>query len=550
MPIEITAAFVEIQQKDPFFRKESTDDVPSSDEMLAMLYSMAITRLVNGYVESAHKKRGRSISELAEAVGIPRMLVDIRHESSHRNLPSLRLVRLASVKALDWLKSNYWEPQKKAIPDVQKEIRSRLREMTYYLKTKSAQKLSSEIKGKRKRSGLFRGCNKLSLQMTGRLLSSKSNGSEKKISKNARIIARLYSSYPTQVVSVLLEFFRLHAPDFTDSTDVELSDDSDIGDPPSLADSTHDFKMIITTLSSKKPRLLLSILKMVLEKIEAKESMKYEHGELKHLCSLVPWLLANLRSLKDAGQIGLIGKTPILSTDRNAVPKVSLTKLLQKCLTLSVIGDKHLMDSVMLLAEMIGNNPLKQKLKKLPLLGSKIWDSMEGPILASTEAMLSQEEDSVKQAAAQLELIKLRFQKRGSRGTGQVDGNTDTTNMWTVAKSWIPCPIGMLPCSFSSTAVLPILDKVDDELGRNKVEMNNDKVANDEAANKSDSCSHTEPLESGSATKKLKPTLKEQELDFPEIKFPMEGRLLIDGVWKKVSEQELLAIESNIRIFV
>lgn len=94
-------------------------------------------RLVNGFIEPAHKKTRRSISELAEAVGIPRMLVDIRHgkitpfffiffvllcswifstifalflwkfwysayfshaESSHRNLPSIRLVRLASIK--------------------------------------------------------------------------------------------------------------------------------------------------------------------------------------------------------------------------------------------------------------------------------------------------------------------------------------------------------------------------------------------------------------------------------------------------------------------
>lgn len=36
-------------------------------------------RLVNGFMENAHKKTGRSISELAEAVGIPRVLVDIRH---------------------------------------------------------------------------------------------------------------------------------------------------------------------------------------------------------------------------------------------------------------------------------------------------------------------------------------------------------------------------------------------------------------------------------------------------------------------------------------
>jgi ribosomal biogenesis protein LAS1 len=47
--------------------------------ILYMLLFFSTTRLVNGFVENPHKKTGRSISELAEAVGIPRVLVDIRH---------------------------------------------------------------------------------------------------------------------------------------------------------------------------------------------------------------------------------------------------------------------------------------------------------------------------------------------------------------------------------------------------------------------------------------------------------------------------------------
>lgn len=259
---------------------------------------------------------------------------------------------------------------------------------------------------------------------------------------------------------------------------------------------------------------------------------------------MVPWLLTILRALKDAGRIGLINKTTVLSTDRDSVPKVSLTKLLQKCLTLSVTGDKHLIDSVMLLAEMIGNASLKERLKKLTLLGSKDRDSMEDPILASTETILSQEEDSLKIAAEKLELLKLQFQNHSNRNTGPVDGNTDTTNMWTVAKSWIPCPIGMLPCSFSSTAVLPVLDKVDDGLENMKVEINNDKAVNDQATNKSDLDSHTELWENGSAIKKLKINSEITRVDSRDKIF-LEGLLMIDGFWKKVSEQELLAIEPN-----
>lgn len=77
-------------------------------------------RFVNCFV--GHKKTKFSIAELADSIGIPRVLVDIRHgkkkefffeightnsifhllshviESSHRDLPSLQRVRHASVK--------------------------------------------------------------------------------------------------------------------------------------------------------------------------------------------------------------------------------------------------------------------------------------------------------------------------------------------------------------------------------------------------------------------------------------------------------------------
>lgn len=56
------------------------------------------------------------------------------------------IVRLFYLQALDWLKSNYWEPQRKAIPDVQKEIRCRLREMIHYLKAKYTQRMKAKRK--------------------------------------------------------------------------------------------------------------------------------------------------------------------------------------------------------------------------------------------------------------------------------------------------------------------------------------------------------------------------------------------------------------------
>ena len=60
-----------------------------------MLYCMAIMRLVNGVVEKTRKKEEVSIAVAAEAIGIPRMLIDVRHEGSHREHPTLQIERIA-----------------------------------------------------------------------------------------------------------------------------------------------------------------------------------------------------------------------------------------------------------------------------------------------------------------------------------------------------------------------------------------------------------------------------------------------------------------------
>lgn len=56
------------------------------------------------------------------------MLVDLRHESTHQSLPSLPLLQLASLAALDWLYKHYWTAQSHAVTKVEDGIRSELRE--------------------------------------------------------------------------------------------------------------------------------------------------------------------------------------------------------------------------------------------------------------------------------------------------------------------------------------------------------------------------------------------------------------------------------------
>ena len=82
---------------------------------------------------------------------------------------------------------------------------------------------------------------------------------------------------------MLLEFFHLQGPNFSDDIDMECSDDSKVDDPGPHIDAMCDLKTIITKLSSKKPGLILSILKTVLEMIEVKESAQYGKGNYMYL---------------------------------------------------------------------------------------------------------------------------------------------------------------------------------------------------------------------------------------------------------------------------
>ncbi len=51
----------------------------------------------------------RSIQSIAEEIGIPDWLVDIRHEATHAALPSDEILDTALDVALQWLKDEYWQ---------------------------------------------------------------------------------------------------------------------------------------------------------------------------------------------------------------------------------------------------------------------------------------------------------------------------------------------------------------------------------------------------------------------------------------------------------
>ncbi|XP_010271772.1 PREDICTED: uncharacterized protein LOC104607775 isoform X2 [Nelumbo nucifera] len=573
--VEVTASIVEIQQKDPFFRG-SMDDALDSDEMQAMLYCMAIMRLVNGLIEKTRKKTEVSIGEAADAIGIPRMLIDIRHEGSHRDLPSLQLVRHASMKALDWLKSYYWEPQKNAIPiqrngvSVRKEIKSKLRELAFYISVRQAQQSSlSLIKGKRfKQSELLFGRTTFFSRMAGKLKSLKYGGYKQQITKTMRNLIRLYSSFPLEVVSVLLQFL-LKSSDCSEGNEVDSYKsqvENDLGSLKPIQGTVNVWKLVIAKLSRKEPKFLLTMIKAVLEMIEAQEtpssgtgdhplSLSLYNHQIEFLSSLVLWLIERLKELKNLRCRQ--SENGIPSEEADVIPIATLVEIIRKCLLILAPGNSLLTDSALILAEIIGNDSLVEQLKKLLLLRLPDFDfTDENSSSLDPENFLLQQEEFIVQAAAKLKLLKIQQKKSKMVNSTPINtGMEKKTNTWTLVKSWNPCPIGMLPHALSSSGVLPVLDSTNDHKVQDSLVGSFEEKENCElnrSIGKRDASCGVESLENTNAMKKMKQSVDDVGLDGQSdlSSGGITGRLLIDGFWKKVGEEELQAIGSAIRILV
>jgi ribosomal biogenesis protein LAS1 len=79
---------------------------------LRLAYSSAVVRCINGFADALQQQRfvAAPVSILCGQLGIPSWLVDIRHEASHNALPTLPVLRLATVTLLEYLQREYWIP--------------------------------------------------------------------------------------------------------------------------------------------------------------------------------------------------------------------------------------------------------------------------------------------------------------------------------------------------------------------------------------------------------------------------------------------------------
>ncbi|XP_042579654.1 ribosomal biogenesis protein LAS1L-like isoform X2 [Cyprinus carpio] len=101
--VESTADLVRCQVLD------STGQLEVND--LVLLYGMALVRFVNLITERQQKRVARPLRRLAGNINIPEWVVNLRHDLTHRRLPSLKWCRKGCGFVLDWLHQEYWSRQ-------------------------------------------------------------------------------------------------------------------------------------------------------------------------------------------------------------------------------------------------------------------------------------------------------------------------------------------------------------------------------------------------------------------------------------------------------
>ena len=83
-----------------------------SDVHVREAYSVALMRFVSIMTDQEQKGAfARSVMDLADNMGIPRWIVDLRNSIAHRHMPGLEPLRSGARACLRWLSRHYWQDQ-------------------------------------------------------------------------------------------------------------------------------------------------------------------------------------------------------------------------------------------------------------------------------------------------------------------------------------------------------------------------------------------------------------------------------------------------------
>ncbi|MCJ8748943.1 hypothetical protein PDJAM_G00170350 [Pangasius djambal] len=107
--VESTANLVRCQILDRSGKLERDD--------LVLLYGMALTRFVNLILERKQGRVAKPLRHLASTMNIPEWIVNLRHDITHRRLPTLKWCRKGCEFVLNWLQQQYWSRQLSSLSD-------------------------------------------------------------------------------------------------------------------------------------------------------------------------------------------------------------------------------------------------------------------------------------------------------------------------------------------------------------------------------------------------------------------------------------------------
>ncbi|XP_076598284.1 ribosomal biogenesis protein LAS1L [Chaetodon auriga] len=101
--VECTADLVRCQVLDRSGQLDGDD--------LVLLYGAALVRFVNLITERQQGRIARPLRRLAGNLNIPEWVVNLRHDITHRKLPTLKWCRKGCKVVLEWLQQEYWSRQ-------------------------------------------------------------------------------------------------------------------------------------------------------------------------------------------------------------------------------------------------------------------------------------------------------------------------------------------------------------------------------------------------------------------------------------------------------
>ncbi|XP_051281149.1 ribosomal biogenesis protein LAS1L [Dicentrarchus labrax] len=107
--VECTADLVRCQVLDRSGQLDGDD--------LVLLYGAALVRFVNLITERQQGRTARPLRRLAGNLNIPEWVVDLRHDFTHRKLPTLKWCRKGCKVVLEWLQQEYWSRQLGGAPN-------------------------------------------------------------------------------------------------------------------------------------------------------------------------------------------------------------------------------------------------------------------------------------------------------------------------------------------------------------------------------------------------------------------------------------------------